>query len=162
MTLDFRSVLPQNYMSLCGVKSQPVQGRHMVSARSALRPRSSKIFLVELANFSSLSAEGLSTTTSPARSGCGDIGLKLGITPISASFFTPAKTHSSLSPRPSMKLEETLFLPKIFTASFRELSTYSSDNPGQYLAKIWGSIVSTLYLISAPASFSSSEDVSVG
>ncbi len=102
MTLDFRSVLPQNYMSLCGVKSQPVQGRHMVSARSALRPRSSKIFLVELANFSSLSAEGLSTTTSPARSGCGDIGLKLGITPISASFFTPAKTHSSLSPRPSM------------------------------------------------------------
>ncbi len=133
--------------------SQPVQGRHMVSARSVRRPCSSSTLLSILPSFNSLSAVGRSTFTSPARRGCAEMGLRIGITPISASLLMPESTQSSLSQRPIMKFEETLFLPNIFTAFCRDSRTKDRDKPGQYLAKISGSMVSTLYFISvAPAS----------
>ena len=85
------------------------------------------------------------------------------MTPIAARVSTPFSTHSSVSPSPMMKLEETWFFPNTETAFSRARRIYSSESPGQTRAKIPGSIVSTLYLIShVPDSNNFSDEVSVG
>ena len=67
----------------------------------------------------------------PCRSGWGEIGRRLGITPIPARVSTPFLTHSSVSPRPRMKFEETRFRPKISTAPSSAVRISGSESPGQ-------------------------------
>jgi hypothetical protein len=71
----------------------------MVSARSTRRSFSSSTFFVARESHKSLSADGLSTTISSFLNGWGDIGLRLGITPISASLVTGVKEKDILQER---------------------------------------------------------------
>gem|GEM_PF-3306504 len=90
-----------------GVRSHPVQARHIVLDSPGERPYFLRILRVIRVSFRSRSGLGL---TAPfrlsLRPGGIEMGRSTGIIPLFAKYSTPVRMHSSVSPSPMMMLPD--------------------------------------------------------